>query len=51
MSSARLDGAKITNADFSGVIIRKDLLEKVCVGASGTNPSTGVDTRESLMCP
>ena len=51
LSSARLDGADVTNADFSGVILRSDVLAKVCVNASGSNPATGVDTRESLMCP
>jgi uncharacterized protein YjbI with pentapeptide repeats len=53
LSSARLDGAVVTNADFSNVILRSDILAKVCANAttSGTNPVTGVDTRESLMCP
>ena len=53
LSSARLGGATIKNADFSGVILRKDILEKVCnlPTASGTNPVTQADTRESLMCP
>ena len=51
LSSARLEGAIVTNADFSNVILRSDILAKVCANASGTNPVTGVDTRESLMCP
>ena len=53
LSSARLGGANIKDADFSGVILRKDILDKVCAlpSAGGTNPRTGVDTRESLMCP
>eukprot|EP00281_Chroomonas_sp_CCMP1168_P025597 CAMPEP_0206229646 /NCGR_PEP_ID=MMETSP0047_2-20121206/9814_1 /ASSEMBLY_ACC=CAM_ASM_000192 /TAXON_ID=195065 /ORGANISM="Chroomonas mesostigmatica_cf, Strain CCMP1168" /LENGTH=214 /DNA_ID=CAMNT_0053652971 /DNA_START=13 /DNA_END=657 /DNA_ORIENTATION=- len=43
----------IKNADFTGAQIRPDVLIKLCgrADASGTNPKTGADTRESLECP
>lgn len=47
----RLDGATIEGADFTYATIDRDQLFKLCKYASGTNPVTGVDTRESLECP
>ena len=51
VSSARFEGAIIDGTDFSGVIIRKDIVEKMCATAKGVNSKTGMDTRESLFCP
>ena len=44
------DGATITGADFSYATITKENLEVLCKAAEGTNPVTGMDTRESLEC-
>lgn len=60
-SGAVLEGAMVTNArfrdnnldgsDWTDVLLRKDQLKILCTKATGTNPVTGVDTRESLNCP
>lgn len=41
----------ITGADFSDSIIDRIQVKRMCDHASGTNPTTGVETRESLGCP
>ena len=48
-----LDVKTMENADFSDAQIPVKTLPLVCEreDVKGTNPVTGVDTRESLMCP
>lgn len=51
VNNAQLQGATITGTDWSDVVLRKDMQKYLCSIADGTNPVTGVDTRESLVCP
>jgi uncharacterized protein YjbI with pentapeptide repeats len=49
-SVTNFDGAIIDGADFTDVLLRKDIQMKLCKIAKGTNPTTGRDTRETLEC-
>lgn len=52
MSSARFDSSTIIDgADFTDVILRKDINDQLCKLAKGVNAKTNVSTAESLMCP
>jgi len=53
-SASLLDAKSIEGADFTDAQLPPKLLARICARenfATGTNPSTGVETRESLMCP
>mmetsp|Transcript_21499 Transcript_21499/g.20649 ORF Transcript_21499/g.20649 Transcript_21499/m.20649 type:complete len:232 (-) Transcript_21499:319-1014(-) len=48
-----LEVESMENADFTDAQIQVKLLSRLCEreDVKGTNPSSGVDTRDSLMCP
>ncbi len=52
-SSSILDVKSVENADFTDAQIPMKSLPVLCErdDVKGVNPATGVDTRESLMCP
>jgi len=50
VNAANLTGIKFEGSDWTDVVLRKDVYQQLCAKASGTNPTTGVDTRDSLSC-
>ena len=48
--NAQFDRAMIDGADFTDVLLRDDVQQKLCKSATGTNPTTGRQTAESLEC-
>ncbi len=50
-TNTMFDGAIIDGADFTDVYLRNSVQKKLCEVAKGTNPTTGRETRDTLMCP
>lgn len=50
LTSTLIDKTDITNADFTDALVDRYTVSLLCKIASGTNPITGIDTRESLGC-
>lgn len=50
-STTKFNGVVLEDSDWSDTLLRKDQQNYLCSLAKGTNPVTGIDTRESLFCP
>ncbi|MFM8260617.1 MAG: pentapeptide repeat-containing protein [Vulcanococcus sp.] len=48
--NTKFSNVQIEGADFTNVPFRGDVLKTLCASASGTNPSTGRNTRDTLEC-
>jgi uncharacterized protein YjbI with pentapeptide repeats len=49
-ASTKFNRANIEGADFTDVLMRDDMHDILCQVASGTNPTTGRNTRDTLEC-
>jgi uncharacterized protein YjbI with pentapeptide repeats len=50
-TNTKFDGAIVDGADFTDVLLRRDIQLLLCKTAKGTNPKTGRETRVTLDCP
>ncbi|MFM2205639.1 MAG: hypothetical protein RLZZ560_1034 [Cyanobacteriota bacterium] len=50
LMNSKFAGAVIDGADFTDAVLDLPQQKALCGRASGTNPRTGVDTRDSLAC-
>ena len=48
--STQFENVKIQGADFTNVFLQKDIVSTFCENATGTNPITNRETRETLEC-
>lgn len=51
MTNTLLEGADITGADFTNALLSPTTEKVLCKMASGTNPTTGENTKDTLFCP
>ena len=51
LTNALFNDANITGADFTGALLSPTTERQLCEMASGTNPTTGNDTKDTLFCP
>jgi uncharacterized protein YjbI with pentapeptide repeats len=49
-TNTKFERAIITGADFTDVLLRKDVQKILCETATGTNPITKRNTRDTLYC-
>jgi uncharacterized protein YjbI with pentapeptide repeats len=50
-TNTKFEGAIVNGADFTDVLLRRDVQLLLCKTATGTNPKTGRETRVTLDCP
>ena len=50
-SGSSFANAEIEGADFSDALLDREDLKNLCRRASGSNPTSGITTRNSLNCP
>ena len=50
LMNSKFAGARIDGADFTDAVLDLPQQKALCARASGSNPRTGADTRESLAC-
>ena len=51
LTNAMMQEAVITGADFTDVLLDPTTERNLCERASGTNPTTGRNTKDTLYCP